>query len=104
MAGSLQYVYRSTATSSAEEVQLVGHRCKLMSIKLHNTDAVAQTIYLYDDTSDTAGNLFATIVVAANTTLDLDYHGAMLGIGLYLKRAAVGSTGANEVIVSAQAR
>ena len=104
MAGSLNYVYRSTGTDSAEEVQLIGHRCKLMSIKIHNNDGETQTINLYDDTSNTAANLFATIEVAANTTLDLDYHGAMLGIGLYLKRAAVGSTGANEVIVSAQAR
>ena len=103
MAGSLQYVFKN-AGATAEETQLIGHRCKLMSIKVHNSDAVAQTVHLYDDTSDTAANLFATIVVAANTTLDLDYHGAMLGIGLYLKRAAVGSTGANEVIVSAQAR
>jgi len=103
MAGSLQYVFKNT-NASAEETQFIGHRCKLMSIKLHNSDAVAQTVHLYDDTSDATANLFATIVVAANTTLDLDYHGAMLGIGLYLKVTATTGRTASQLIVSAQAR
>ena len=103
MAGSLQYVFKN-ANANAEEKQLIAHRVKLMSIKVHNSDDSAQTVHLYDDTSDTAANLFATIVVAANTTLDLDYHGAMLGIGLYLKANATTGRNANELIVSAQAR
>ena len=103
MAGSLNYVFKN-AGAGDEVKQLIGHRCKLMSIKLHNSDAVAQTVHLYDDTSDADDNLFATIVVAANSTLDLDYHGAMLGIGLYLKATATTGRTVGQLIVSAQAR
>ena len=104
MSGSLNYCYKSTQTNGAETEHLIKERVKLMSVKVHNNDAVEQTISLYDNSSAVASSLFAVIPVPAGTSVDLDYHGAILGTGLFLSRAAVSGTEANDVVVSVQVR
>ena len=103
MTGSLIYTYVVVSNTSAQTDHLINNRAKLMSIKVaHAGTQGTPTIKFYDKVGS-ASNLIWAIKTAAGSTYDYDFHGGILGEGLYVTISAPGTPGADNIVISAQA-
>ena len=76
----------------------IDSRAIIESIKVTNSHTATGVVTLYDGTS-TGDSVFDRIYVAANSNVDLDYHGAIVARGLFLSANASWGDGTLTVTV-----